>query len=168
MLICWYLYKKKFTISNNIPRIIVMINLPIQYSEKRKKEDNKTDYWNFRHCGNLQLSVAGHKTQVVKSDGLAQLTATVYLNNTGVPLDILLLLSKEIRVALDYTLLIALIKGSLSQLTTHLKYIYIILNRENVLAAKENPTDCFVISLRNLGIEKQLKFTVSHSNSMIT
>lgn len=70
-----------------------MINLPIQYSKKRKKEDNKTDYWNFRHCGNLQLSVAGHKTQVVKSDGLAQLTATVYLNNTGVPLDILLLLS---------------------------------------------------------------------------
>lgn len=73
---------------------------------------------------NLELSVAGLKTHVVKSDGLAQLTAMVYLNSTGLSLDLLLLLSKEIRVGLDYTLLLALINGILSQLTTHLKYVY--------------------------------------------
>lgn len=95
-----------------------MINLPIKYSKNRKKEESETIHWNFRHSGNLQLS----QTQVVKSDVLTQLTAMVYLNSARISLDILLLLSQEIRLALDYRLLIALIKGSPSLLTTHLKY----------------------------------------------
>lgn len=79
---------------------------------------------------NLQLSVARLKTHVVKSDGLAQLTEMLYLNNTGLSLDLVLLLSKEIRVGLGYALLLALINGSLSQRTTHLKkYILSTINK---------------------------------------